>query len=206
MKHNQKNFKNLGIDLKKFGTIYIPREESFISEMDFNVVEDNLNRLPTEYIKIGDAGEKNSVVVARLMTDIKSPKIVNKKFSKNVLSMLNEKYLNYFRQILGKKKLFIRRAQVNNMKKNSFVGRHLDIDSNPDYLYAVILQVGKKYEGGQYRVFYKNKKFKDFYPKYKSIIISDCKIPHEVLRVKNGSRKSFVFFLSAHNGKNERFS
>ena len=51
--------------------------------MDFNVVEDNLKRLPTEYIKIGDAGEKNSVVVARLMTDIKSPKIVNKKFSKN---------------------------------------------------------------------------------------------------------------------------
>ena len=34
---------------------------------------------------------------------------------------------------------------MNVMFKNSFVGYHLDIDSNPDYLYAVILQLGVIY-------------------------------------------------------------
>ena len=47
------------------------------------------------------------------------------------------------------------------MKKNSFVGFHLDTDSNPDYLYAVILQLGHKYKGGNY-VVYKKKKKKSF--------------------------------------------
>ena len=36
MRLNLKNFKDLASDLKKYGTILIPREESFISEMDFN--------------------------------------------------------------------------------------------------------------------------------------------------------------------------
>ena len=37
------------------------------------------------------------------------------------------------------------------------VGYHLDVDSNPDYLYAVVIQLGSRFTGGKY-VVYKNKK------------------------------------------------
>ena len=93
------------------------------------------------------------------MTDVKKPRVVNQKYSKKVLKVLNDNYLPIFKKIVHKKKLFIRRAQVNNMTKNAFVGYHLDIDSNPDYLYAVVLQLGSKFTGGKY-VVYKNKKKK----------------------------------------------
>ena len=146
--------------------------------------------------------EKNNVNVSRLMTDIKI-RIVNKKYSKHVLDILNIKYLDVLKKIVSKKTLYIRRAQVNFMKKNSFVGYHLDIDSNPDYLYAVIIQLGHKYSGGNY-VVYKNKNKKIFKPDYKSIIIRDCKIPHEVSKVTSGQRTSFVFFLSKNFSKNKR--
>jgi hypothetical protein len=191
-------------NLKNFGTVLIKGKENFISVNDFTKIEKLIYRIPKEYISIGDAGEKNNLNVSRLMTDIDEPKIVNKKFSKAVLDILNKKYLNELKKIISKKKIYIRRAQVNFMKKNSFVGFHLDTDSNPDYLYAIILQLGHKYKGGNY-VVYKNKKTKKvFKPDYRSVMISDCKIPHEVTKVTDGQRTSFVFFLSSNFEKNKR--
>ncbi len=197
------NKDKLKVDLKKFGTVLIKGRDSFIKIKDFTIIEKLLHKIPKEYVQIGDAGEKNNVNVSRLMTDIKRPEIVNKKYSKHVLDILNIKYLDVLKKIVSKKTLYIRRAQVNFMKKNSFVGYHLDIDSNPDYLYAVIIQLGHKYSGGNY-VVYKNKNKKIFKPDYKSIIISDCKIPHEVSKVTSGQRTSFVFFLSKNFSKNKR--
>lgn len=198
------NISNYRADLKKYGTIMIDAKDSFISQNDFNKIEKNLNKLPKEFVKIGDAGEKNHVDVSRLMTDIDNPKIVNYRYSKKVLNILNENYLSIIKRIIKKNKVYIRRAQVNFMKKNSFVGYHLDIDSNPDYLYAIILQLGTSFSGGEYIVYKKKKEKKIFKPHYKSIIISDCKIPHEVLKVKKGKRTSFVFFVSNHYKKNKR--
>ena len=119
------------------------------------------------------------------------------------MAIISEILRKELKKIVHKNKLFIRRAQVNNMKKNAFVGYHLDIDSNPDYLYAVVIQLGSKFTGGKY-VVYKNKTKKSFSPKYMSIIISDCKIPHEVTKVRSGERVSFVFFLSENFAKNKR--
>lgn len=189
--------------LKQYGTILIPKSQSFMDKNDFKKIEKNLKKIPTEFVRIGDAGEKNHVYVSRLMTDIKKPIVVNQKYSKKVLKILNDNYLSILKKIVNKKKLFIRRAQVNIMKKNAFVGYHLDVDSNPDYLYAVVLQLGSKFTGGKY-VVYKAKKKRVFSPKYMSIIISDCKIPHEVTKVNSGERISFVFFLSENFLKNKR--
>ena len=158
-------------------------EKSFFSDDDFKKLEKLLAKLPYEYVSTGDAGEDNSVEVGRLMTDIKNPKIVNESISKLGLDILNkDEHLKFYKTLLNKDELYLRRVQVNKMHKNSFVGLHLDIDSNPDYLYAVIIQLGHKYSGGNY-VVYKNKNKKIFKPDYKSIIISDCKIPHEVSKV-----------------------
>jgi len=191
-------------EFKKYGTTMISPKDSFILPKDFKIIEKNLHLIKRENVKIGDAGEKNSVHVARLMTDVKKPKVVNHRYSKKVLDILKKKYLSVFKSFLKKKKLFIRRAQVNYMGKEQFVGLHLDKDSNPDYLVAVVIQLGSKFTGGGYKVYRSKKRKKIFNPKYQSLIISDCNIPHEVLKVKSGKRVSFVFFLSENFSLNKR--
>ena len=64
-------------EFKKYGTTMISPKDSFISPKDFKIIEKNLHLIKRENVKIGDAGEKNSVHVARLMTDVKKPKVVN---------------------------------------------------------------------------------------------------------------------------------
>jgi predicted 2-oxoglutarate/Fe(II)-dependent dioxygenase YbiX len=92
------------------------------------------------------------------------------------------------------------------MYKDSFIGYHLDVDSNPDYLAAVVIQIGEEFEGGDY-VVYKNKEDKKpnvFKPFYQSMIISNCLRPHEVTKITSGERVSLVFFLCSHNSSNKR--
>ena len=89
-------------EFKKFGTTMISPNDSFISTKDFKIIEKIYIALK-ENVKIGDAGEKNSVHVARLMTDVKKPKIVNQKYSKKVLDILNKNYLSEFKVFLIKK-------------------------------------------------------------------------------------------------------
>ena len=193
---------------KKHGTIMLDLEESFFQKKDLDKVEKIINHLPYEHIDIGDAGEKNSVEVGRLMTDVKNPKIVNEKVAKSALKILNKSsHINFYKKLLGKKKLYLRRVQVNKMHKNSFVGYHLDIDSNPDYLAAVVIQLGKKFKGGDYIV-YENKKDKIglcYTPYYRSMIVSNCNYPHEVTKILKGTRISLVFFLCSHKNENLRY-
>ena len=89
---------NYNKDLIKYGTILIPKSNSFISDEDFKKIEKTLKKIPTEFVKIGDAGEKNHVFVSRLMTDIKKPLVVNRKYSNQILKILNEKYLSKFKK------------------------------------------------------------------------------------------------------------
>ena len=90
-------------EFKKYGTTMISPKDSFISPKDFKIIEKNLHLIKRENVKIGDAGEKNSVHVARLMTDVKKPKVVNHRYSKKVLDILKKKYLSVFKSFLKKK-------------------------------------------------------------------------------------------------------
>ena len=141
------------------------------------------------------------------MTDIKKPVLVKNQHSKKMLTILkSNKIQTFIKRILQtKKKLYIRRIQFNQISKNNFVGYHLDIDSNPDYIAACVIQLGSGFKGGIYRVYQKNKKnFLDYKPSKGSLIISNCLYPHEVTKVLKGKRGSLVFFVSYHNGKNKR--
>ena len=88
------------------------------------------------------------------------------------------------------------------------MGYHLDVDSNPDYIAACVIQLGTNFKGGKYRVYNKkNKKiFFDYPPTLGSLIVSNCHYPHEVTKVKSGKRGSLVFFVSFNNGLNKRNS
>ncbi len=192
----------------KHGTTMFSLHNSFFSDSEFKEVEKMIAQLPYEYVSTGDAGEDNSVEVGRLMTDVENPKVVNNKISNKVLNILSkDKHIDFYRKILNEDKIYLRRAQVNKMHKNSFVGYHLDVDSNPDYLAAVVIQFGKSFSGGDY-VVYKNKSDNiglSYKPFYQSMIISNCKYPHEVKKIIDGIRTSLVFFLCSHKDKNLRY-
>ena len=142
------------------------------------------------------------------MTDKKKPEIVKNNYSKKVISILKKKkIIDFVKKIIKtKRQVYLRRIQFNQIEKNCFVGYHLDVDSNPDYQVACVVQLGSKFTGGIYRVYQKKnkKKYYDYQPTEGSLIISNCLYPHEVTPVKSGKRGSLVFFISFNKGLNKR--
>jgi predicted 2-oxoglutarate/Fe(II)-dependent dioxygenase YbiX len=192
------------------GTMLLPYDNS-----DYPLTKENVQELQKlcyevekEYISIGDAGEKNNLLVGRFMTDIKKPEVVQNLYSDKVIKILSEKKLiNFIKKILDvNQEIFLRRIQFNQIDKNCFVGYHLDTDSNPDYIAAVVIQFSDLYKGGIYRVYQNDGSFSDFKSSYGDIIISNCKYPHEVTKVTEGERKSLVFFVSHSDTENKRIT
>lgn len=192
------------------GTIMIPFDEQIspITDEDFENLFEYCEKVEKEFIEIGDAGESNNLMVGRFMTDKDKPEIVNNPYSQKLLKILkSEKLIDLIKKILNlKSEAHLRRVQFNQINKGNFVGYHLDTDSNPDYIAACVIQLGDNFEGGIYRVYQKDKSYKDFQPSKGSLIISNCNYPHEVTKVTMGERKSLVFFISDHFDKNKRYS
>ncbi len=192
------------------GTVMIPFEEDIspITEKEFNDLFEYCEKVEKEFIEVGDAGESNNLMVGRFMTDKEKPEIVDNPYSYKLLKILKNKNIaNLVKKILNIKNEFhLRRVQYNQINKGNFVGYHLDTDSNPDYIAACVIQLGDNFEGGIYRVYQKDKSYRDFHPSKGSLIISNCNYPHEVTKVTMGERKSLVFFISDHFDNNRRYS
>ncbi len=190
------------------GTAYVEENYSPFNKNQFLNISEYCEKVDKEFVSVGDANEPNHVNVGRFMTDVERPKIVDNHYSKELIDILwSENIKSYIKFITDvKEEIYIRRIQYNEIKKNCFVGYHLDIDSNPDYLAACVLQLGKNFDGGLYRVYNKedNSKYIDYKPDYGSLIISDCNFPHEVTKVTEGKRGSLVFFVSKNPGSNRR--
>ena len=190
------------------GTAYVEENYSPFNKNQFSNISEYCEKVDKEFVSVGDANEPNHVNVGRFMTDVERPKIVDNQYSKKLIDILwSENVKSYIKYITNvKEEIYIRRIQYNEIKKNCFVGYHLDIDSNPDYLAACVLQLGKNFDGGLYRVYNKedNSKYIDYKPDYGSLIISDCNFPHEVTKVTEGKRGSLVFFVSKNSGSNRR--
>ena len=190
------------------GTVYIKVDDSPLSDKDLDNLNKFCNEVEKEFIKIGDAGESNYLHVGRFMTDVEEPKKVDNQFSEKVIEILSsKKMLEFIKEVCEyKDEVYIRRIQYNEIGKDCFVGYHLDTDSNPDYIAAIVLQLGVNFNGGLYRVYNKfnKERYIDYKPDYGSLLISDCNYPHEVTKVESGKRSSLVFFISNNNGKNLR--
>lgn len=198
--------------MNDFKSVYLPLGEHFLNKKEVDLIEKTLRKFPLESITIGDAGEINNCKVGRLMEDKPEslPQILNTTLSKPILELFQtSKAFRFFSKYLGSDApQTIRRSQFNLLGKGSFVGRHLDIDSNPDYQIASVLQLGSVFTGGEFIVYPSlNSKLEDaqvIEPEYGSITISFCKLEHEVAVVKSGTRTSFVNFISNYKGRNKR--
>jgi len=201
------DYKELHDNLVHYGTILLKLGEHPLTEEEMNRLDQlsDASQVPYEHVDIGDAGEENYVDVARFMTDVEEPQRVNEEAGDEVLAILGSpKMMDFYKQVVGDN-LVIRRCQVNVLQKGGFVGFHLDTDSNPDYLSPIVLQFSSDYDGGYYVVHHPVHSSQEFrMPRY-SMVISQCNLPHEVSEVTRGRRKSLVYFLSQHAGKNRRW-
>lgn len=193
--------------LEKTGSAYLTGDTSLFTKDDWVRIEDIIfhRDLPWENVTVGDADEPNDVHVGRFMTDIDRPRLVNAPLSQTLLSILgSEQTLSFFKDVLKADELYIRRVQVNKMGAGSFVGLHLDQDSNPDYEISIVLQLGQFFSGGEFVVQADEATRHSYAPVYRSILVSRCDLPHEVQQVTDGARTSLVFFLSRHDGENRK--
>jgi len=187
------------------GTIMLESKNNIFSQSELQNLENLADSLPFEHIEIGDADEPNFLEVGRLITDIEEPKLVNESVSKQVIDIVASKErMEFYKFLLDEPELYIRRMQYNVMGENCFVGLHLDTDSNPDYLVACVVQLGGDFVGGDYVVYGGGIPPRSLSPTRFSVIFSVCKYEHEVTKIESGMRKSLVFFLSTHDGKNKR--
>ena len=206
MKHDYSKFHD---QLERADTIVLGLGEHPLDAAEWDLLNQLSSppHVPYEHILVGDAGEPNYVDVARFMTDVERPEYVNPAVSHQVMDILGQpKMMEFFRQVLGRDDLVIRRCQVNLLGEGGFVGLHLDTDSNPDYLSPVVLQFSSDFEGGEYVVHHHTIGKQAFKSRCYNMIISRCNLPHEVTKVTKGRRKSLVFFMSHHGGANRRWA
>lgn len=194
----KKEFDEKGTILVNDGALLLPAEK-------LHKLEEFSNLLPLEHVEIGDADEPNYLDVGRFMTDVEEPILVNRPLSDKALELIrDDSFQNFFQHLIGLDELHVRRMQYNILGEGCFVGLHLDTDSNPDYLVAVVIQFGDEFTGGEYVVYGGDYPPRRYSPTKNSIIVSDCNYEHEVTKVTSGKRKSLVFFLSQNNGENKR--
>lgn len=190
------------------GVVVIDTELEFLTSEEWEELEELGLRsgLSYETVLIGDAGEPNKVEVGRLMTDVDRPRVVNEEVSENILKLLKgpRRLAMLQKLVQSDAPMQMRRAQINLMHSGSFVGVHLDKDSNPDYEISVVLQLGRSFEGGDFVVHRPDGGRTTISPDYQSVTVSRCDYPHEVCTVESGVRASLVFFVSSHDGDNRR--
>lgn len=193
-------------------SLYFKLGSHFLDLEDLVFVEEQLKKFPLESITIGDAGEINNCQVGRLMEDQPQsvPKILNNSLSKPILDLYSTARANsFFAPFLHHPSpQFIRRSQFNLLGSGSYVGRHLDIDSNPDYQVAAVLQLGSSFRGGEFVVYPSSSDSfsepQSISPEYGSLTISFCSSEHEVKPVLSGTRTSLVMFISNDSSINQR--
>jgi len=201
------NRQTLLLGLSSDGVVAIPENFELFTTEEWSEIEALAvhEDMPYETVLIGDAGEPNRVEVGRIMTDIERPRVVNESVSRRLLEILAApQRMAFLRELLGEPVLHLRRAQINRMHEKSFIGPHVDRDSNPDYEVAVVLQLGDSFEGGDFIVHLPNGHRRVIKPEFRSITITRCELLHEVATVEAGERVSLVFFVSRHAEENRR--
>ncbi|MDO9167023.1 MAG: 2OG-Fe(II) oxygenase [Rhodoferax sp.] len=201
------HFEQKARDYNTSGIAVFTEHEGFLDAPQWERLEQAIRSMTYEPVILGDAGEINNLDVARFMTDVQDMKVVDEVSTAILMDIVATKALQvFYRKITGFDQIFIRRAQVNRMRRGSFIGEHVDRDSNPNYAAAVVLQFGRNFSGGDFVVRGEDGAEHPISPTYRSVVITRCDVPHRVATVTHGERTSLVYFLADHSGPNDRYS
>ena len=97
---------------------------------------------------------------------------------------------------------YVRRCQSHRMIKGSKIAKHIDADANPDYAFALVVQLGNGYAGGDFVTYPDVGREQRFSQTYGSVLIVNPFLRHAVTTVSENERFSLVCFYSAYAGPN----
>ncbi|WFU23336.1 2OG-Fe(II) oxygenase [Bradyrhizobium sp. CB1717] len=195
------------IELLVKGTVVIGPQILFTQD-DLAKIDQLQAEIPEEEVRVGDAGDSHNVFVKRVRVDPpgRAPSDASGAAPGQIMELLERKDRSFaLRKILGATSDYmIRRCQMHRMPPGSFVGIHLDAASDPDFEYAVIVQLARDFEGGGFVVYPNGYEHQVFRPPFGAVLITTCKLRHEVKPVLSGERRSLVYFCSKRSGANRR--
>lgn len=149
-------------------------------------------------VEAGDTNEATRVFVHRLLYDGNPPVAADPPLAEALLAVIGSPArMALYEQILGTGPLMVRRAQAHILTSGGFIGRHIDSESSPHYLAAVILLLQRAKQGGAFVIYRTGKhplELCDF-----SMLVTDADLPHEVLTVTDGQRCTLAFWLARAN-------
>jgi predicted 2-oxoglutarate/Fe(II)-dependent dioxygenase YbiX len=194
-------------EIKQKGHILLVGDKCPLTINEFKEIEKITSCIKYERISKGDAGDSHRLQVARFRLDIDEPEDLSP-LSTNLMDILNsEKMKLFYRSVTNFDTTCIRRAQSHILGKGDYVGIHIDGEGNSekypgshlDYKYAIVLHFRLTYEGGDTVLYPTGNKKQIALPEYSMLIIPGS-LPHEVLPIKEGERKSLAYFLSDNFG------
>ncbi|WP_084800118.1 2OG-Fe(II) oxygenase [Bradyrhizobium sp. Ai1a-2] len=194
-------------ELRDKGTVVIAPETLF-TQHELARIDQLQSDIPEEEVRKGDANDSHNVFVKRVRVDPPGhyPSNASGTASAQIIQLLERtERVAALRNIFGaSSKYVIRRCQMHRMVSGSFVGIHLDAESDPDFEYSVIIQLARDFEGGEFVVYPSEGEPQVFCPKMETVLITTCSFWHEVRPVHAGERRSLVYFCSKHSGANRR--
>ena len=180
------------------GTELFNVEDTPLTKNDVELLRALALEIPREHIEVGDTGEECELEVGRIMIDVTKATVVNHQYAEKILPIIaSTEMAEWVATKTGHcGKLYVRRCAVNYMPKGAIIGAHDDGETNPDYLYFVVLHLGQEFAGGEfYSSHYQNKEPVEFNNKTK-VCLSRCNLKHGVKRVTDGVRTVLIWFYA----------
>ncbi|WP_375790936.1 2OG-Fe(II) oxygenase [Bradyrhizobium sp. vgs-9] len=195
------------IELLVKGSVVIAPQMLFTQD-DIARIDQLQAEIPEEEVREGDAGDLHSVFVQRVRVDPPghAPSNVSGTASGQIMELLESRDRSFaLRKIFGASADYVvRRCQMHRMPPGSFIGIHLDAASDPDFEYSVIVRLARDFDGGEFVVYPTGYEQHVFRPPFGAVLVTTCKVRHEVKPVSSGERRSLVYFCSKRSGVNRR--
>lgn len=198
------NSERLKQKLEKTGVLIFDKNDVPLNESQWQVLESVSRQVNYEHVIGGDAGEGHSVFVSRFVNDVIEPTDLQPQAPAVKAIVMGENMLSFYRHFIGDSPLCLRRCQANLLKKNDFIGRHIDQHSNADYIASVVFHFDSDYEGGDFVSQPDTISEIKCHPKAHSVVVNRGDIWHEIKPVVSGERRTLACFLSNQFGKSRQ--
>jgi hypothetical protein len=193
--------------LREAGAVMFPRGVVF-DDAELERLIELQQYIPEEHVQVGDVGDTHDLHIRRFMHDRAGeiPERVHRPYSDQILEILtDDRRTAFFTDLIEPgRELFIRRAQYNRLVRDSFVGLHVDAESNPGFALSVLVQLGREYGGGEFVAYPPDGPELVLEPTFGSVIVLDPQRPHEVRPVKSDQRISLAYFYGRDLKPNPR--